>query len=72
MRDLYESICRNIKELRVQNNRTQKEIAQAIDLDPIQYSRYENGNRRIPLDILAQLAAFYDVSLDELCGLSDY
>ena len=35
------------------------------------YSRYETGERAIPLECLVTLAEFYDTSVDYLLGLTD-
>lgn len=35
------------------------------------YSRYENGQRELPLNLLCRLAEFYGTSTDYLLGLTD-
>jgi len=35
------------------------------------YSKYERGERDIPLDFVVQLAKYYRVSVDYLVGLTD-
>ena len=46
----------------------QKELADALGVSQRAYSHYENGTRKIPLDILVALADFYGCSTDYLLG----
>lgn len=58
------------KELRRQAHLTQKQIAQVLNTTQRQYSRWEIGEYEFPLNKMIQLAKYYNVSLDYLCGLS--
>ncbi len=60
-----------LKELREQNNKTQKEIAEILNIQQNTYSQYENGQRQISLDFLIKLANFYQVSVDYILGLTN-
>lgn len=60
-----------LKELREQNNKTQKEIAEILNIQQNTYSQYENGQRQISLDFLIKLANFYQVSIDYILGLTN-
>ena len=60
-----------IKDLREDNDITQKEIADYLHIKQNTYSQYENGQRQIPIDILITLAGFYNTSVDYLLGLTD-
>ncbi len=53
-----------LKELREDNDYTQKEIATFINCSQRAYSHYEIGDREIPLDLLIKLADLYKVSTD--------
>ncbi len=57
-----------IKDLRVDNDLTQAQIAEILMCDQSLYSKYERGEREIPLKLLVKLADFYNVSLDYLVG----
>lgn len=57
-----------IKDLRVDNDLTQAQIAEILMCDQSLYSKYERGEREIPLKLLVELADFYNVSLDYLVG----
>ena len=35
------------------------------------YSDYESGRIKLPIDKLIELARFYDVSMDYICGITD-
>ncbi len=60
-----------IKELREDNDITQKELAEHLHIKQNTYSQYENGQRQLPIDILIALSKYYKVSTDFILGLSD-
>jgi len=60
-----------IRILRVDNDKTQTEIAKLLKVGQRTYCDYELGKTRIPVDSLIVLARLYDVSMDYICGLSD-
>ena len=60
-----------LKELRLQKNLTQAQAGQVIYVNQSMYSRYERGLLDVPLDSLAKLAEFYNVSVDYIAGLTD-
>ena len=60
-----------IRALREDNDKTQTEIAQLLNIGQRTYCDYELGKTRIPVDSLIVLAKLYDVSMDYICGLSD-
>ena len=61
----------NIRNLRIDHNYTQKQIAELLHVSQNTYSQYENKRRQIPLGILVRLAVFYNTSTDYLLGLTD-
>lgn len=60
-----------LKELRKENNLTQKELADYLNIKQNTYSQYENGQRQVPIEVLLRLADYYKVSVDCLLGRSD-
>ncbi len=60
-----------IKDLREDNDLTQKEIAKVLMCDQSLYSKYERGEREIPLSLLIKLADYYGISLDYLTCRTD-
>ena len=60
-----------IRDLREDRDLKQREIAELLLCDQSLYSKYERGEREMPLHLAIQLAEFYDVSVDYLVGLTD-
>ncbi len=60
-----------IKDLREDNDLTQKDIAKILMCDQSLYSKYERGERDIPLVLLIKLADYYGTSLDYLVRRTD-
>lgn len=60
-----------IRELREDRDLKQQVIANVLSCSQVCYSRYETGERAIPLECLVTLAEFYDTSVDYLLGLTD-
>ncbi len=60
-----------LKDLREDNDCTQKEIAELLFITQQQYSLYEKGYREIPVSMLYKLAAYYKTSVDYILGLTD-
>ena len=62
---------KRIRDLREDNDLTQKQMAIELNCSQQVYSNYELGQRDIPTDILIKLSRFYDVSVDYILGLTD-
>ncbi len=60
-----------IKDIRQDKDLTQKQIADYLICDQSLYSKYERGERELPLYVAVKLAQYYEVSLDYLVGLTD-
>ena len=60
-----------IRDLREDNDYTQKQIAEYLLCDQSLYSKYELNKRDIPLQLIIKLAKFYNTSIDYLVGLTD-
>lgn len=60
-----------LKDIREDLNITQKQIAHQLNICQNTYSQYENGKRQLPIDVLIQLARYFDVSADYILGLTD-
>ena len=61
----------NIKDIRVRRNLTQAQVANALGVSPVVYSRYETGSRQPSIEIIMQLADLFDVTVDYLLGRQD-
>ena len=60
-----------LKDLRKNNNVTQKQLAFDISLSERNYQSLEYGNVKPSYETLIKLADYFDVSLDYLVGRSD-
>ena len=58
----------NIKNLRVETQKRQVELAEYLNVKQTTYSKYELGKINIPVEVLIKLADLYDVSLDYIVG----
>lgn len=61
-------IYEKIRNLREDNDKTQKELADYLNIKQTTYSKYELGKINIPVEVFIKLADFYDVSVDYLLG----
>ena len=60
-----------LKEIREDRDLRQIDVARALRITQVVYSRYETGIRLMPIDKLDMLADFYSVSVDYLLGRTD-
>ena len=56
------NVAKRLKELRLERNKTQKEVAKFLGITRQAYNRYEMGQREPSLENLEHLAAYYKVS----------
>ena len=62
---------KRIRDLREDNDLTQREMGEILNCSQRVYSDYERGNLDISTEILIKLADYYDVSVDYLLGRTD-
>ena len=60
-----------LKQIRIEHYLTQKQVSQILVCSQNCYSKYERGDREMPLRFWIQLAKYYHVSLDFLAGRTD-
>ena len=60
-----------VRDLREDQDLTQRELATHLCCSQQVYSNYELGQRDIPTDILIKLSKFYGVSTDYILGLTN-
>ena len=60
-----------IRNLREDNDMTQKQVAEYLFCDQSLYSKYERGQREVPVGIIIKLAKLYNTSADYILGLTD-
>lgn len=63
------TIGETIKKLRNQKNVTQEKLAESLGVTPQAISRWESGAGYPAIDYLPDLAAFFEISVDELLGV---
>ena len=62
---------KKIGDLRIDHDKTQKEIADILLCNRQVYARYERGLREIPVSMLIKLAKYYHVNVDYILGLTN-
>ena len=60
-----------IRDMRVDHDLTQKDIAEKLGLHTTQYQVYERGEVKIPIEFFIDLARLYNVSIDYLTDLTN-
>lgn len=60
-----------IRDMREDKDLTQREVSDYLLCDQSLYSKYERGERPLPLELVDKLADFYGVSVDYLLGRTD-
>lgn len=53
-----------IKEIRVFNRLKQKEVAEALNVTPQNYNRYEKGTRQVTIDFLLAFSEYFKVNFN--------
>ena len=64
-------ITERLRQIRTQRGFSQMDIANVLDMQQQQYSRYELGTNEIPVRHVITLCKFYGISSDWLLGLKD-
>ena len=64
-------IYKRVRDLREDHDKTQRQIAQLLNMQLTVYQRYERGERELPLWAAIKLADYYEVTLDYLVGRAD-
>lgn len=62
---------KRLYDLRIDNDMTQKEVAEYLLCNRQVYARYERGLREIPVSMLIKLADLYKTSVDYILGRTD-
>lgn len=60
-----------IKNLRIDSDKKQKDLAEYLKTGQSYYAKYENGKRPLPIDRLRELCLYYHVSADYILGLPE-
>lgn len=62
---------KRIRDLREDNDKTQKEISTYLMCDQSLYSKYERGVREVPIYVIIKLSQLYNTSTDYILGLTN-
>jgi transcriptional regulator with XRE-family HTH domain len=62
---------RRIGDLRIDKDKTQKDVAEYLHMHLQVYRRYEKGDREIPVWAVIKLAEYYKTTTDYILGLTD-
>lgn len=63
---------KRIRDLREDNDQTQREIAEILGTSQTMYARYERGANELPIHHLITLCKYYGVSADYILGITDF
>jgi len=64
-------IGENLKELRKKKNNTQEDLAEFLTVSITSVSKWERGECYPDIEFLPKIAAYYDVSVDDLLGVGE-
>lgn len=62
---------KRLKDLREDNDLSQKKVAALLNISQQYYSEYEIGKRPIPVIHLITLSKYYKTSVDYILGITD-
>ena len=60
---------RRLRDLREDNDLTQNQLVEILNMHTTTYTNYEQGKREIPFELVIRLAKLYNVSLDYIADL---
>ena len=60
-----------LKDMREDQDITQRELADYLRISQNTYSQYENGKRQLPIELLIRLAEYFHTSADYILELTD-
>ena len=63
-------ISKRLKKVRESRAISQRQLARQLSVSPTLMNHYERGDRRIPSDVLAEIAEILECSVDALMGLT--
>lgn len=62
---------RHLREIRIDNDIRQKDIAKVLNVSQNTYSQYETGVIPLTAEVLIKLSDYYNVSIDYLLDRTD-
>lgn len=61
-----------IKDLRIKNNMTQRDLGRRVEVSTMTVGNWENGNKKPSAEALARLADVFNVSMDYIVGRKEH
>ncbi len=61
-----------IRDMREEKGMTQQQVSDYLMCDQSLYSKYERGEREVPLELMVKLAKLFETSIDHLVKLTDH
>jgi transcriptional regulator with XRE-family HTH domain len=61
-----------IRDMREEKGMTQQQVSDYLMCDQSLYSKYERGEREVPLELMVKLAKLFETSIDYLVKLTDH
>lgn len=68
MKEAQKVLGKNLKKLREEKKISQEEFAKIFNISQRTYSHYENGERAMNIELLIEIANYYNISLDIITG----
>ena len=65
------NLSTRLKQLRIDKNLTQKDVADYLEIAPHSVQRFEYGTNKPSIENIVKLAEYFNVSTDYLLGVSD-
>lgn len=68
----YMKFNERLKELRLEQGLTLKQVADSLQLTVSAYSNYEQGIREPSIEVVKKICVFFNVSSDYLLGIKEW
>ena len=65
-------INEKIKQLRIENQISQIELAKKLNISRQALGHYENGDRQINIELIKKICVLFDITADELLEMDDF
>lgn len=66
--NFYDFFGKRLRSLRKEHDVTQAEMAEMLGVSATTITNYENGNRKMPIDMVVRIADRFKVSVDSILG----
>lgn len=63
---IHSKVRLRVKQLRLENNKTQDDIAKYLGVDKSTYNKYENGKRKFNNGVVKKLTDYYNLKVSDI------